>query len=69
LWLGRGVGGGGEAIWNFCEGPGLPSLGIGVWGTEGPVLRLRGIGTDRAQNNYSYQSFIYSPTDAPVSCV
>jgi len=22
------------AIWNFCEGPGLPWLGIRVWGTK-----------------------------------
>jgi hypothetical protein len=23
------------AIWNFIEGPGLPRLGISVWGTKG----------------------------------
>jgi hypothetical protein len=23
------------AIWNFCEGPRLPSLGFRVWGTKG----------------------------------
>ena len=39
------------AIWNFSEGTGFPCTGVSVWGTNGPFLRPRCIGTvrDRTQ--------------------
>ena len=33
------------AIWNFCDGPELPWLGIRVWGTKDLFLGLGALGT------------------------
>jgi hypothetical protein len=38
-----------EAIWNFSKETGLRWTGIKLWGKKGPFLRLRCIGTIRAQ--------------------
>jgi hypothetical protein len=37
-----------EAIWNFGKGTGLHWADIRLWGTRGPSLRPRCIGTIRA---------------------
>jgi len=37
-----------EAIWNFSKGTRLSRVGIRLWGTKGPSIRPRCIGTVRA---------------------
>jgi hypothetical protein len=40
------------AIWNLCEGPGLPRLGIRVWGPKGLFYGLGALGPKGIEPNY-----------------